>query len=128
VGANLLALMWITFELWAHYNRPSVTWSLAGFTYTLSTVWTLYAAALLAYGIGLRAKWARLFSVSLFGLVIAKLVLADVWLLETPLRIASLMGLGLVLLLCSLGYHRFRALILGPDDPTPQAASSANAT
>jgi uncharacterized membrane protein len=126
-GANLLALLWITSELWAHYNRPSVTWSLAGFTYTLSTVWTLYAAGLLAFGIGRRAKWARLFSVSLFGLVIAKLVLADVWLLETPLRIASLMGLGLVLLLCSLGYHQFRALILGPEDPASPSTSGANA-
>ncbi|HEU4868889.1 MAG TPA: DUF2339 domain-containing protein [Actinomycetota bacterium] len=127
VSANLLALLWLSCELWAVYQRPTGDWSFATFTFTLSTVWTLYAAGLLAYGIGRRARWARLFSVSLFGLVIAKLVLADVWLLETPLRIASLMGLGLVLLLCSLGYHRFRALILGPDDPTPPAASSANA-
>ncbi|HYN99572.1 MAG TPA: DUF2339 domain-containing protein [Actinomycetota bacterium] len=127
VAGNLLALLWLTVELWAHYNRPLVSWTMATFTFTLSTVWTLYAAGLLAFGIGRRAKWARLFSVALFGIVIGKLVLADVWLLETPLRIASLMGLGLVLLLCSLGYHRFRALILGPEDPTPPAASSANA-
>ncbi|MEX0790889.1 MAG: DUF2339 domain-containing protein, partial [Actinomycetota bacterium] len=127
VAANLLALVWITFELWAHYNRPLVAWSLAGFTFTLSSAWTMYASALLAFGIGRRAKWARLFSVGLFGLVITKLVLADVWLLQTPLRIASLMGLGLVMLLCSLGYHRFRALILGPDDPAPPAAPGAAA-
>lgn len=127
ISANLLALLWLSCELWATYQRPSVDWNFASFTFTLSTVWTLYAAGLLAYGIGRRAKWARLFSVGLFGLVIAKLVLADVWLLETPLRIASLMGLGLVLLLCSLGYHRFRALILGPDEPPPPAASRANA-
>lgn len=116
VGGNLLALFWLSCEVWATYQRPAVDWNLATFTFTLSMVWTVYAAALLAYGIGRRAKWARLFSVSLFGVVIVKLVLADVWLLETPMRIASLMGLGLVLLLCSLGYHRFRALILGPDD------------
>lgn len=127
VSANLLALLWLSCELWATYQGPAVDWNFATFTFSLSTIWTLYAAGLLAFGIARRAKWARLFSVSLFGLVIAKLVLADVWLLETPLRIASLMGLGLVLLLCSLGYHRFRALILGPDEPAPPAASGANA-
>lgn len=117
VSANVLALLWLTFELWAYYNRPEVGWTLATLTFALSTAWVLHASALLAFGIGRRAKWARLFSVGLFGLVLAKLVLADVWLLETPLRIAALMGLGLVLLLCSLGYHRFRALILGPEEP-----------
>lgn len=127
VSANLLALLWLSCELWAAYQRSAADWNFATFTFTLSTIWTVYAAALLAFGIGRRARWARLFSVSLFGLVIVKLVLADVWLLETPLRIASLMGLGLVLLLCSLGYHRFRALILGPDDPASPPASRANA-
>lgn len=128
VSANVLALLWLTFELWAHYNRPEVGWTPATLTFALSTAWVLHASTLLAFGIGRRAKWARLFSVSLFGLVVAKLVLADVWLLETPLRIAALMGLGLVLLLCSLGYHRFRALILGPEEnatPPPPGTTAA---
>lgn len=114
VSANLMTLLWFSFELWAAYER-SAGWSIQGFTFTLSSVWTLYASALLAFGISLRARWARLLAVWVFVLVVAKLVMADVWLLETPLRIAAFMGLGLVLLLCSLGYHRFRALILGPD-------------
>lgn len=125
VAGNLLALLWLTFELWAHYERPGAPWTFATFTFTLSTTWTLYAAGLLAFGIGARAKWARLMAVALFGLVIAKLVLADVWLLHTPLRIAALMGLGLVLLLSSLGYHRFRALVLGPEDPGGAGAGNA---
>ncbi|HEX2053893.1 MAG TPA: DUF2339 domain-containing protein [Actinomycetota bacterium] len=123
-GANVLALVWLTFELWAFYRRPEVAWSFATFTFTLSSAWTFYAAGLLAFGIALRARWARLGAVALFGLVIVKLVLADVWLLETPLRIAALMGLGFVLLLCSLGYHRFRALILGPDEPAGSAETA----
>ena len=127
VLANLLALLWLSFELRAHYNRPETGWYLAAFTFSLSTMWTLYASGLLAFGIGLRAGWARLLAVALFGVVIAKLVLADVWLLETPLRIAALVGLGLVLLLCSLGYHRFRALILGPDSGTTPPSGPAKA-
>lgn len=115
VSANLMTLLWFSFELWAAYER-SAGWSIQGFTFTLSSVWTLYASALLAFGISLRARWARLLAVGIFVLVVAKLVMADIWLLETPLRIAAFMGLGLVLLLCSLGYHRFRTLILGPDN------------
>jgi len=117
VSGNALALLWLSFEIWAHYNRPETSWTFAYFTFALSTMWTIYAAGLLAFGIGMRAKWARLIAVLLFSLVIAKLVMADVWLLETPLRIAAFVGLGFVLLLCSMGYHRFRALILGPDEP-----------
>ena len=123
VLANIMALVWISFELWAAFNR-SDGWSAEGFTFTLSSVWTLYASALLAYGIAQRAKWARLMSVGLFGLVVIKLVMADVWLLETPLRIAAFIGLGLVLLLCSLGYHRFRELILGPDESSSTPSGS----
>ncbi|HEX2180467.1 MAG TPA: DUF2339 domain-containing protein [Actinomycetota bacterium] len=118
VGGNTLAVLWLSLEIWAHYNRPGVDWTFAFFTFALSTAWTLYGAGLLAFGIGARAKWARLMAVLLLALVIGKLVLADVWLLETPLRIAAFVGLGFVLLGCSMGYHRFRALILGPDEPT----------
>lgn len=124
VLANVMALVWFSFELWAAFNR-SGGWSAEGFTFTLSSVWTVYASALLAYGIAARAKWARLMSVGLFVLVMLKLVMADVWLLETPLRIAAFIGLGLVLLLCSLGYHRFRALVLGGDEtPSTPLGSS----
>lgn len=115
IAANSMALIWFSFELWAIYER-STGWSLEGFTFALSSIWTLYASILLAFGISMRAKWARLMAVGLFLFVIAKLVVADLWLLETPMRIAAFMGLGLVLLLCSVGYHRFRALILGPDE------------
>lgn len=57
VLANLLAVMWLSFEVWAHYRRPAVEWDLATFTFVLSSTWTLYAAALLAFGIGLRSRW-----------------------------------------------------------------------
>lgn len=119
LGANVLALLWLTFEVSAHFSRPGSGWTAAHFAFALSTVWTLYAAGLMGFGIGMRARWARLASVWLFGLVIAKLVFYDVWLLETPLRIAAFMGLGFVMLACSLGYHRFRALILGPPQAEP---------
>lgn len=122
-GATLLALVWLSGETWAFARRPETGWDLAALTFSLSTVWTVYAAGLLAFGIGKQARWARLMAVCLLGLVIVKLVLIDVWLLETPLRIAALVGLGFVLLLCSLGYHRFRALVLGPEGPPAPSSS-----
>lgn len=124
---NLLALLWLSFEVWGLYWNPNYNWSFAGFTFALSLTWTLYACGLMAFGISRRSLRARLLAVVVFGLVILKLVLADVWMLETPLRIAAFMGLGLVLLLCSLSYHRFRELILGPDptDPVLNPAKAA---
>lgn len=111
VLANVFAVGWLSLELRAFGLNH--LWSAEAFTFALSSVWTAYSCGLLVFGIGLRAKWARLTAVCLLGLVIAKLVFADVWMLETPMRIAAFVGLGFVLLLISLGYHRFRALILG---------------
>lgn len=117
VLVNVFLLAWMTLELRA--AALSSGWSFEAFTFLFSTLWTLYACGLLAFGIGRRAKWARLMAISLFSLVVVKLVLSDVWLLETLMRVAALVGLGFALLLGSLSYHRFRALILaGVEDPS----------
>lgn len=115
VLANALAVLWLSFELRGFFDRRTQQVWFEAFAFALSTLWTVYALGLLAFGLGARVKWARLMSVALLGLVMIKLVLADVWLLQTPLRIAAFLGLGLVLLACSQTYHRFRELILGPD-------------
>ncbi len=86
----------------------------------LSTIGGLYAAALLGFGIGARIAGARFLALGIFGVTALKLVLHDVWMLDTLYRTIVFMGLGAIFLGCSVMYHRFRDLIV--EDRTPSAA------
>jgi len=61
----------------------------------------------LSVGIWKRLRALRLFAMGLLYLSILKVFLFDLRFLETPYRIASFLGLGLILLLVSLLYTRF---------------------
>jgi uncharacterized membrane protein len=120
VGANALAILWLSFEAFAHYRGTSFDVPFdkrQALQFTLSSIWGLYAAALLAIGIAVRSRLVRLMSISLFGLTIVKMATQDLWTLTTGFRTLGFIGLGAVLLLTSLSYHRFRDLILGDTEP-----------
>lgn len=109
-AANLTALAWLSFEAQAALDRAGGTEQALQFTY--STIWGLYAGALLAVGIVGRIRGARLLAVALLGATMVKMVVVDLWLLEPLLRTLAFVGLGAVLLAGSLLYHRFRDLVL----------------
>ncbi len=111
IGANVLTLFWLSSEANQFFDRfPSNSVGAAEFTVT--AIWGLYAAVLMEAGFLMRRRWIRLMAVALFTLVIAKVVLADVWLLDIGFRILVFIGLGIFLLLSSARFHRFRELIL----------------
>lgn len=112
VGANLLALVWLSTEVTGHLSR-TLPEPAEAIQFSLSATWGIYAAALITAGVVLRVRWVRLLAVALFGLVIAKMAVADLWLLPTSYRIVAFIGLGVVLLLCSVMYQRFRELVIG---------------
>ncbi|HET6454714.1 MAG TPA: DUF2339 domain-containing protein, partial [Armatimonadota bacterium] len=74
----------------------------------LSAVWVVYGVIMLAVGIGLRYRPARIMAIVLFGLVIAKTFLYDVWILEKVYRVIAFVGLGVVLLVASYIYQTHR--------------------
>ncbi len=79
----------------------------------------LYALMLVGLGVVTRTVVNRILGLGLMGLVVAKLYLSDVWELGRGFRITAFLGLGLVLLLVSYLYSRFRPVIerLWRDDP-----------
>jgi uncharacterized membrane protein len=90
----------------------------------LSALWSLYASALLATGIALRLRWARLTAVAVFGVVIVKMVTTDLSLLEGLQRTAAFIGLGVLLLVGSFLYSVLRhaistSLLRDEADPAP---------
>ncbi len=81
----------------------------------LSGAWLAFSISLMAYGIGGRERTLRMLAIVLFGVAILKIFIYDLSFLETLYRIFSFIGLGLILLVVSYLYQRFRDVILGDE-------------
>lgn len=65
----------------------------------------------LGVGIALRSQGARMVALVLFGVTLVKMSLHDLWLLDTLQRLIGFVGIGVLLLSCSLMYHRFKPVL-----------------
>ena len=115
VGANLLALIALTWEASdyfgrqmsvrgynpAHYHEISLA---RGFTY--SAIWLIYGAVLMAVGFWKRSPFARWQALLLIALTTVKVFVIDVSELGGSYRIISFIALGAVLLAISFVYQR----------------------
>lgn len=120
VTACGMTLLWWSLEAFVYFEPLSGLRAEQSLHFTLNGIWAVYAAALLAVGIGARIAGARFLALGIFGIAGLKLVLHDVWMLDTLYRTVVFMGLGAIFLGCSVMYHRFRDLVL--EDRTPSAA------
>ncbi len=120
VTASGMTLLWLSLEALAYFEPVAGVRDEQSLHFTLNGIWALYAAALLGFGIGARIAGARFLALGIFGVTGVKLVLHDVWMLDTLYRTIVFMGLGAIFLGCSVMYHRFRDLVL--EDRTPPAA------
>jgi len=112
IAANLLTLAWLSHEAVAYVQRISPLADEAERQhFVLSSTWGLYAGALLLLGIGAHRRFARLLAIAIFGITMSKLVLVDLWLLEIRYRTIAFIGLGALLLICSLAFSRFKELL-----------------
>lgn len=118
LGGHVATLAWLSLEANAAVQRSDVGDERQAIQFTLSAIWALYATAAMVVGVRARLRSLRFFALGLFGIVIGKMAFADLWTLETGYRFVGFIGLGVVLLLVSLMYHRFRDIVLGEDaDP-----------
>jgi len=78
----------------------------------ISLVWLVYASALMVGGFVRRVRVLRLAALGLAGVSVLKIFLYDLSFLTTPYRIGSFIGLGVVLLLVSYLYQRFKDRLL----------------
>ncbi|MEA2433868.1 MAG: hypothetical protein QOG54_1325 [Actinomycetota bacterium] len=109
---TLLSIVWLSREASFEVLRNSGPESeLAAVQFAYSALWSVIAALLLAGGILKKVPWARYFGVALFGVVIAKMLTVDVWQLSVLYRMLVFVGLGGLLLACSLMYNQFRDAI-----------------
>lgn len=117
IGANLLTLFWLSAEVYAAAAGEIGVPEDQDLHFGLSGAWGLYAAALLGVGIFIRNRVVRMMSLGLFGVTVMKMALHDLWLLDTLQRLIGFVGIGVLLLACSLLYQRFREWILFEGTP-----------
>ena len=89
----------------------------AGLTVTL--LWLLTAVALFAYGIYWKSVWGRMVAVGLMGLTLLKLVVFDSLTFTTVQKVISYLVLGVLLLVVSYFYQKFRQKLFHPNEPVP---------
>ena len=81
---------------------------------SLSSIWLLFSIVLMVLGFSRRDRAFRMQAIGLFGIAILKIFLYDLSFLERLYRIFSFVGLGVILLLVSYLYQRYKEIILSP--------------
>ena len=107
IAINVYALIAFSGEFWDYFGRnsTSIDARLAQHL-ALSVLWTAYASALLLLGVQRASGLLRWQSLTLFGIVVAKVFLYDLSFLERGYKIFSFFVLGAVLLAVSFLYQR----------------------
>jgi uncharacterized membrane protein len=81
-------------------------------------LWGIAAFILITLGIKKKDKTGRIQALCLFGLIIAKLFLFDVWSMSEGGRIAAFVFLGVVLLVVSFLYQKLKNFLLDSNENT----------
>lgn len=119
--ALTLVLLSVEVHDFFRFSAPGqhLAWGAAlyGYQVSLSVLWGVYAALLIAVGIARRLRGARILGILVLGLTVAKVFLHDLSDLQTFYRIISFIVLGLLLLAVSYGYNRRKDLIFGDHRP-----------
>ncbi|MBI1268782.1 MAG: DUF2339 domain-containing protein [Cryomorphaceae bacterium] len=116
----------IPFELFSHIvivwiaSSELIGWMhLSGFTQTyklaLSILWGLYAVMLIALGIWKKKQYLRIAAIALFGVTLIKLFFYDISHLDTISKTVVFVSLGVLLLIISFLYNKFKHIINEPE-------------
>lgn len=113
VGHILLVFLLRTeVDAWMSASRIFSSSMRFGFT---STLWSLYALALVAIGLRTRNQFRRILGFVLFGITVGKILLIDMAVLQPVYRILSFVTSGVLLIIAAYLYQKFAKALLEPD-------------
>jgi len=78
---------------------------------SISGIWVVYSMILIGLGIYRRHKLLRVMAIIVFGITIFKVFLYDLSFLKGMYRISSFIGLGIVLMLVSFLYQKYKGFL-----------------
>ncbi len=111
LGAAVLLLWRISVEAVAAFRARELATGMPrdlAALLTLSLIWAVYAGALILAGFLARYRAVRLLGLAVLGVLVLKVFLFDLQELERGYRIASFVGVGLLLLAISVLFQRER--------------------
>lgn len=117
--AVVLGFVWLNLELdgafdrWMPYTAESTVRRSNWIELARSGIWMMYALVLFAVGFLRNISAPRYAAILLFGFTMFKVFVSDLSFLDTPYRIISFIVLGVMLILVSFVYQRYRDLIFG---------------
>jgi uncharacterized membrane protein len=82
----------------------------------LTIIWGLYALALIITGIKFKRKHLRIGAIFLFAVTLIKLFFYDMGMLSTVSKTIVLVLLGIILLIVSFLYNKYKSLIFNDDE------------
>lgn len=85
---------------------------------TLSILWGVYALFMIVLGIRQRKKHLRIGAIALFGGTLFKLVVYDIRYLDTLPKTLVFISLGIILLIISFLYAKFKNVLFDDDQPS----------
>lgn len=86
------------------------------YKFGLSILWGAYALFLIVTGIREKKKHLRIAAIILFGITLGKLFLVDITHLKTIAKTVVFIALGILLLIISFLYNKYKHLIFGDDE------------
>jgi hypothetical protein len=107
-------IVWTLSSEWIHWM--DIAESTASYRLSLSIIWGLYSLLLIALGIWKKKKHLRIAAIVLFSITLLKLFLFDVSNLDTIPKTILFVSLGILLLIISFLYNRFKNLIFNEDE------------
>lgn len=96
--------------LWLYVSRVVIVQA-SGEHFYLTASWAILAFVLFGAGFVLRERLYRWAALTVLGSALARVIILDVWKLETLYRILSFLALGIVLLALGYVYTRFQERI-----------------
>ncbi|WEK35707.1 MAG: DUF2339 domain-containing protein [Candidatus Pseudobacter hemicellulosilyticus] len=86
------------------------------YRFGLSIIWGVFALGLISYGIWKKRRYLRLAAMVLFTITLLKLFFYDLAGSSTIIKTVSFISLGVILLLVSYLYNRYKELLFGEDE------------
>lgn len=119
LGVHTIAIILISSELSnlvallnpSDYRDAEYVTARMGYT----ILWGMYSMGLIVYGIWRRHKLVRFYAIGLFGITLLKLYLIDLADISTSGKIISFIALGLLLLIISFMYQKFKNVLFAED-------------
>jgi uncharacterized membrane protein len=108
-------------SIWLILSSELINWMAMGgyqdsYKLGLSILWGIYALFLIILGIYYRRKDLRIGAIALFGVTLIKLFFYDIVDQDTISKVIIFVSLGILLLIISFLYNKYKALIFDPDE------------